>query len=312
MKEVDRKVELPEAGMFPERITLELTNSCNLRCVFCPRRVMAKHQGFLDTEFALRLIDEMADHKPVSVVPFFRGEPLLHPAWVEILASLKEKGLGPLQLTTNATLMDENAARKLVELEVDFVSFSMDTLDQGRYEAARRGANYQQVVANIMALIAMKKKMGSRYPEVQISAIDIPDYRQGMDDFVEFWRPQVDRVRIYIEHSQDGHPGSIAEPLPDFESRLPCRKVFTDMVLLWDGEVALCNHDWTREKGQRIGTVAESSIAEVWQSARYQEIRDLHRDGIMDDEPLCKHCDHWKMYYLPDGYLGRLYKREEV
>lgn len=304
------KSESFDAGKFAERITLELTNSCNLRCTFCPRHCMAKHQGFLDVELAKRLIDEMANYSPVSVVPFFRGEPLLHPGWPKLLAYMKKKGLGPLQLTTNATLMDEEAARKLIEIEVDFISFSMDTLDSSRYEAARRGANYSVVVANIMMLLAMKEKMGSRYPEVQISAIDIPEYRQGMDDFVAFWRSKVDRVRVYIEHSQDGHPGSIAEALPYFEKRLPCRKVFTDMVILWDGEVALCNHDWTREKGQQIGTVTESSIAEIWNSERYREIREMHHEGNLADEPLCEHCDHWKMYYLPEGYLGRLYKRE--
>lgn len=301
-----------ETCHFPERVTLELTNSCNLNCVFCPRRVMAKHLGFLDIDLAKRLIDEMAEHLPVSVVPFFRGEPLLHPNWDEILLYMKQRGLGPIQLTTNATLMDEEVAGKLIDIGVDFVSFSLDTLDVEKYENARQGANYSQVTENISRLLQMKSHVGKKYPEIQISAIDIPQYRDGMNDFVKFWQPKVDRVRIYIEHSQDGHPGSIAEPLPEFDKRLPCRKVFTDMVILWDGEVALCNHDWTREKGQRIGIVAENSIAEVWLSNRYQEIRTLHQNGSVDDEPLCKHCDHWKMYFLPDGYLGRLYQREEM
>ena len=61
MKIIESNREL-EAGGFPERITLELTNNCNLNCIFCPRRIMAKHQGFLNINLANRLNDDIADH----------------------------------------------------------------------------------------------------------------------------------------------------------------------------------------------------------------------------------------------------------
>jgi sulfatase maturation enzyme AslB (radical SAM superfamily) len=304
-------VNIPQHPHFPERITLELTNACNLSCVFCPRKVMSKHIGFLDVELAGKLIDEMADHLPVSVVPFFRGEPLLHPQWAEILDNLKQKGIGPIQITSNATLLDEKAAQQLIDMQVDFISFSLDTLNNEKYESARRGAKYRQVTENIDTLLSLKKKSNSRYPEIQVSAIDIPEYQADMDDFITFWETRVDRVRIYIEHSKDGHPGSISSSLPAFETRQPCHKVFTDMVVLWDGEVALCNHDWTRDKGPQIGNVSFGSIEAVWQSERYRSIRAMHLKSDVTEETLCQHCDHWKMYYLPEGYLGKLYARPQ-
>ncbi len=309
MKLNKQNLEFDE-GAFPERITLELTNSCNLNCVFCPRRLMAKRRGFLGINLAKKLIDESAGHLPVSIVPFFRGEPLLHPKWEKILSYIKKRGVGPIQLTTNATLLDYHAAHLLIDLEIDFISFSLDTLDAIKYEKARRGAKYANVINNIMTLIELKKSSGSKFPEIQISAIDIPEYSAEMDNFVQYWLPKVDRVRVYIEHSRDGHPGSIAQNLPEFDKRLPCRKVFTDMVVLWDGEIALCNHDWTREKDQQIGNVSNQSIASIWQSERYSNIRERHKAGNVGKESLCEHCDHWKMYYLPEGYLGRLYKKD--
>ena len=272
---------------------------------------MAKHMGFLDVALAERLLEEMTENAPLSVVPFFRGEPLLHPKWYDILFSIKKRGLGPIQLTTNATLMGEEEAQRLIDLEIDFISFSLDTLDSQKYERARKGADYRKVITNIERLIRLKEKTQSKFPEIQVSAIDTQDYREGIDSFVQYWQQRVDRVRIYIEHSQDGHPGSIAHQLPEFDKRLPCKKVFTDMVILWDGEVALCNHDWTREKNNRIGNVVESSISTVWKSERYEKIRLMHRQGDVSAEPLCEHCDHWKMYYIPEGFLGKLYCRED-
>ena len=294
-------------GRFPKRITLELTNRCNMSCTFCPRRIMKGHEGFLDTQLAKRLIDEIAENLPVALVPFFRGESLLHPEWLNILSYAKHKGLGPIQLATNATLMDQIAAEAILDLGLDFISFSMDTSDPDIYHRTRRGANYQEVVKNILFLLELKERRGLNLPETQVSAVETPAHRPGMAAFIAFWKPKVDRVRIYIEHSRDGHAGSIAEPLPDFDTRLPCRKVFTDMVIYWDGEVATCNHDWARDASHRIGNVKDKGIAAVWQSDRYQAIREAHKKGELSGEPPCDFCDHWKMHYLPEGYLGTIY-----
>jgi len=304
-------VRPPEAGGFPRRITLELTNRCNLNCTFCPRRLMEKHQGFLETSLAKELMDEISQNLPVALVPFFRGETLLHPDWVEILTYAKKRGIGPIQFTTNATLMNNEATEAILDLELDFISFSMDTLDPSIYNQTRRGSNYQQVLKNVLNFIEKKETRGQGLPEVQISCVDTPLHRPGLEAFVEFWRPKVDRVRIYVEHSQDGHPGSIAEPLPGFDRRLPCFKVFTDMVIYWDGEVAVCNHDWTRGEGHRIGNVKDGGIASIWNGKRYNDLRESHKSGELDLEPLCHFCDHWKMYYLTEGYLGKVYKRSQ-
>lgn len=306
-----RDVPVPIAGQFPERITLELTNKCNLNCTFCPRRLMEKHLGFMDTHLAKTLLNEMAGNLPVTLVPFFRGESLLHPDWIEIIHYAKQKGIGPIQLTTNATLMNRKAAKAMIDLELDFISFSIDTLDPEIYEKTRRGANYQVVTKNILQLLDLREKKGLGRPEVQVSAVETREHRQGMDAFVSFWASRADRVRVYLEHSQDGQPGSIAEPLPHFHDRRPCHKVFTDMVICWDGEVAICNHDWIRDPTHRLGNVKEQGIASLWQSPRYQAIRRAHERGTSGEVPLCDACDHWKMYYLPEGLLGRVYSESK-
>jgi MoaA/NifB/PqqE/SkfB family radical SAM enzyme len=301
-------VKIPEAGQFPGRITLELTNHCNLNCTFCPRKLMEKHQGYMDTGLAKRLIDEMAEYLPVSLVPFFRGESLLHPDWAEILEYAKSRGVGPIQLTSNGMRLGQEASRKILDLEIDFISFSLDTVDPEIYEQTRRGSQYEKVVQNILQFVELKQQKEGGLPQVQVSSVATELHRPGMEDFVAFWRPLVDRVRVYIEHSQDGHPGSIAEFLPPFPRRLPCWKPYTDMIVYWDGQVALCNHDWTRNTAQALGNVAQQSIAKVWNSPAYENVREVHRLGDVSSLPPCDHCDHWKMFYLEPGYLGELHE----
>ncbi len=304
--------DLPDCGEFPQRITLELTNKCNLSCTFCPRRLMDKYLGFMDVKLAKKLINEIADNLPVTLVPFFRGESLLHPEWKDILEYAKKKGLGPLQLTTNATLLNKNAANTIIDLEIDFISFSMDTTDPQIYEQTRCGAKYNKTIKNILGFLELKEKRKTKKPEVQVSAVETPLHKPGIEKFVKYWHPKADRVRIYTEHSRDNKSGSISAALPGFKHRMPCHNIYTDLIIYWDGEVALCNHDWTRDKAKKsLGNVTKNSISKIWQSEHYNNLRCIHKTGNVENISPCNHCDHWKMYYIPEGYLGRTYKKAE-
>jgi MoaA/NifB/PqqE/SkfB family radical SAM enzyme len=296
-----------DAGDFPGRITLELTNRCNLNCTFCPRRYMEKERGFMDTALAMRLLDEMAEHSPVAVVPFFRGESLLHPEWFDILCHSQKASVGEIQFTTNASLLTPENAEKILDLELSFISFSLDTVDETLYNASRRGANYGQTLKNVLNFLERRDARGVK-TRVQVSAVETPEHQPGMDAFVEFWRDRADRVRVYVEHSADGQPGSIDQPMQEFDNRLPCHKVFTDMVVYWNGQVACCNHDWTRQvNGTPLGDVSKDGMAKVWQGDAYRALRQAHASGVLDGVAPCNGCDHWKMYYTKAGFLGRTY-----
>jgi len=297
---------------FPLRITLELTNRCNISCIFCPRHEMGDHLGMMDTDLALRLIDEMAEHLPVTLVPFFRGESLLHPKWWTIIKYAHQKGVGPIQFTTNGTLLDAENARRLLDCGVDFISFSLDTMDSSLYESSRRGANFDTTMANILAFLDMHAKENNPMT-IQVSAVETEEHKAGMDDFVAFWQPRVDRVRVYAEHSSDGRPGSMHEQIDGVSTRLACKKLEEDMVILWNGDVAICNHDWQRQRyGEVFASVAQTSIAEAWNGAGYQRLRAAHKNGVLTGINPCNDCEQWKAFYLPEHLIGRVYTREQT
>mgnify|MGYP000583689921 CR=1 FL=1 len=112
-------------------------------------------------------------------------------------------------------------------------------------------------------------------------------------------------VKVYEEHSKNGEFGKLN--IKKIPSRKPCAKPLTDTVIYWDGKVALCNHDWARE--YPLGDVNSQSIREIWQGEKYHAVRLMHFKGKWDDEPTCKNCDHWQMYYTEKGIIGELYER---
>lgn len=294
---------------FPQRITLELTNRCNIACTFCPRHEMGDFLGTMDTKLACRLIDEMAEHLPITLVPFFRGESLLHPDWTAIISYAQKKGIGPIQFATNGTLLDDNNARRLLDCGIDYISFSLDTHNPILYESSRRGASFQKVQENILHFLGLHEATNSTIT-VQISAVETDIHKAGMDDFVAYWQPKVDRVRVYAEHSADGKPGSMQEHIDLVNFRQPCKKVEEDMMILWNGDIAICNHDWQRQKKHDVfANVATGNIAEAWNCAAYQALRSAHQAARLEGFHPCQDCEQWKAFYLPEHLIGRLYTR---
>lgn len=87
------------------RCYLEITNVCNLNCVFCPKTTRPKHTMTMEQFDTLttRLMGE------VKFLYFhLMGEPFLHPLLPQFVLMAREKGFVPV-ITTNGTLMTQRA-----------------------------------------------------------------------------------------------------------------------------------------------------------------------------------------------------------
>lgn len=223
------------------------------------------------------------------------------------MAYARELDFGEIQFTTNASLLDEENAHRILDLELPFISFSLDTVDEALYNSSRRGADFETTTRNVLEFLELAAKRGSA-TEVQVSAVETEAHKPGMQAFVDFWQPKVNRVRVYTEHSSDGNPGSLTEELPDFEARKPCFKPFNDMIVYWNGQVAVCNHDWTRMvNGTPLGDLNKDTIHTVWHSDAYTNLRRQHMEAALEGVRPCEKCDHWKMYYMSSGAIGKTY-----
>lgn len=83
------------------RCYLEMTNVCNLSCVFCPKTTRAKHTMTLE-EFDI-LTTRLAG-KVKFLYLHLMGEPFIHPLLPQFLLMARNKGFIPV-LTTNGTLL---------------------------------------------------------------------------------------------------------------------------------------------------------------------------------------------------------------
>lgn len=297
---------------FPNRVTIELTNDCNVSCTFCNRQKITMNIGYMNENLFYKIIDEMAEHLPIKMVPFFRGEPLLHPRIVDFIKYAKRKGIGPIQMASNALLLDEKMQDSLIESGIDYISFSLDTLDNKLYKCSRLGGDLDISANNVKSMglkCKKRKKEGLFAPTLQVSTINLNEYILGQKAFIDEWMRYVDIVRVYEEHDEKGRlvNSEIQKKLDVFSERMPCRKVFTDMLIYWDGQLALCNYDWNENR--KIGNVSQMSLQEAWNSELYEKIRCMHLNKTFD-ESICKECHHWKIDYVKNGFLGQIYSKE--
>lgn len=295
---------------FPNRITVELTNQCNVSCTFCPRQVVPMEIGYMDLDLYRKIIDEASKHLPVKLVLFFRGESLLHPHFFECLKYAKQRGIGPIQFASNAYALDDLAADKILEYGIDFISFSLDTLNPEIYKKTRKHGDLNTSVEHVINLsnkCQKRKKYGLPTPTLQVSTIELDDYIGEQENFIEFWKQYVNIVRVYYEHDENGkfRNSDIWQELPKIAGRQPCRKIFTDLLIYWNGDLALCNYDW---RGALPLNINKMSIYNAWHSEYYQRIREMHNEDSIDPKLICKECEHWRIDYMPEGFLGKMYK----
>ena len=298
---------------FPNRITVELTNDCNVSCTFCNRQKAKMDIGYMSEELFYKIIDEAAEHLPVKLVPFFRGEPLMHPHIIEFVKYAKQKGIGPIQMASNALLLNDKMQDDLIESGIDYISFSLDTTDPEIYKCSRLSGDLNISAKNVESMgrkCKERRAKGLPAPILQVSTIELAEYKVTQKEFVEKWKQYVDVVRIYEQHDEKGQlvDPEVRKRLDVFDSRKPCRKIFTDMIIYWNGRLALCNYDWDEKR--EFGDVSKISLQEAWDSVNYEKIREMHLCNTIDDS-ICKDCHHWKIDYVENGFLGKAFKSND-
>lgn len=259
----------------PRRVTIELTNDCQLKCPWCPRNRMEYPVGYMSEELFIRIVDQLQFH--TVIVPFFRGESLLHPKFEDLMWEIRLRRFKDVQLATNGLLLDYYKAGAIYDV-CSFVSITLT-----RYWIPVVGVKPEPIVRFLQ---------GARFHDIETQVSIVRTAGNAGNDW-ELWREQwlryAQRARIYEEHSRHGIGSVDKHPLSG--SRHRCARMLENMVIYWDGKVGLCNHDWNNLT--RLGNVNDHTIEEIWNGSRYQRVRELNEKCVFDNLPSCRDCDQW-------------------
>ena len=284
----------------PDRMYLESTNACNLRCVMCPTGLglVKRPKGFMDYTLFTQIIDEMAPHVKTTTLHIW-GEPLLHPRIYDMMAYCNSHGLRS-EISTNATLLDEESARKILDAGLGAIYLCLDGTTQETYERVRRRGDFEQTRENILRFAEMKSERGQG-PRVSVQIIDIKPTSVEIEQFKHDWSvPGVDRVHVKAFDSWGSQVEQINELRTDASSRtvLPekryhCPNLWYHVHIYWDGTLVCCDRDFNAL--YPLGNVKDGVI-KAWNGARMVELRRKHLQGRLDDVPSCGNCVEWSWW----------------
>ena len=270
----------------PLALTIESTTKCNLSCPMCVREKYHTPPRNMEFSTFRKIIDEARDFLEFAV-PYGTGEPLLNPEIYDMIAYCRRHGV-PTGISTNGTVLSEQASRRLIEAGLDYIIFAFDGATRETYEKYRRGANFDEVRNNILGFLRVKKEMRSKiFCIVQMVALK-ENQGEGAA-LVRLWDVEgIDDVRIkkdevYIEGS--AIPGSNANRPP---LRHPCYLLWRGpMFIQYDGTVFPCCYMYPHTA---IGNITHNSLAEIWNSEGMMRLREAHVRRDLRQYTLCQNC----------------------
>lgn len=144
------------------KLYIEPTTACNLDCAMCVRRAWDEPVGQMHTVTFAHLMAQLADFpSPPTVHLSGYGEPMSHADFPELVRLAKATG-AEVEMTTNGMLLDEENARMLVELGVDRVNVSIDSVSPEQFGEIRVDGSLPDVIANVERLHRLVLRYGGR------------------------------------------------------------------------------------------------------------------------------------------------------
>jgi len=144
----------------PQRLVLELTNACNLKCIMCGR----DEANFSLTTFDINILKNLAPilNEVEEVTLFGWGEPTLHPQFEEILEFL-DKYPVKKYFVTNGMRLDK-IKNALFKYHVDIMAISLDGARAETNNAIRVNSDLDFIVKELKDIVRIKKENNLTYP----------------------------------------------------------------------------------------------------------------------------------------------------
>lgn len=280
---------------FPIVLAIEPSSKCNLRCKMCFQssdtfKNSNQNNSIMSMDLYNKIMSELDENNLYSIVFASRGEPLLNPNISEMIKIAKEKNVLDIKLNTNAVLLNEKLARKLLQSGLDLIVFSIDSIIPEHYKAIR-GVDLNIVLKNINNFLKIKKE---EFPnsklKTRVSMVITNKYKENLDDEVikakEYWLSKVDELAIKSENDFI----HIYDNQEYLENQLNVCNLLWERLYIWsNGDVNPCDIDHLSTL--KLGNLNEgNTIKEIWNSKRMNNLREDHLKNRNNMKCVCKNC----------------------
>ena len=268
------------------KVYLEISNLCNLRCAFCPGTKRAPHR-MTEEEFSALL----PKIRPFSDYLYFHlmGEPLCHPLLSRFLELAGQAGFKVI-LTTNGTLLP-----KMQEVLLNAPALHKVNISLHAFEANDLAVPFSEYLRGCFAF--GKAAEGKCIVSYRLWNGGGADELNGqiLDTMAEYFpRPWAEERRgprlgqkIYLEYGDKFDWPDLSAA--DNGERVFCYGLRDQIGVLCDGTVVPCCLD--HEGDLALGSLHETTMEEILETPRAKAIYEGFQKGKAAEE-LCRKCGY--------------------
>lgn len=264
---------------------VELTNRCPYTCQMCPRTTsMTRALGNMPLSLFESIVEQISDHQSYTALHHF-GESLLHPHIDEAVRIGRKHGV-LTGLSCNPPTLTPSLSGRLLDARLANMVLSLDSLDADVYRSIRgHAARVDKADAHVRELVKARDA-GDHETWITLQMISMDANQAEVDGFLSYCQDVgVDRgvvVRLGRWDFDDSYVDQLGEAdAPGYSA--PCVLPQTSVVVLWDGRVVPCCHDY--EGHVVIGDLREQTMAEVWESEAARTFQ-----ARSEETALCQQC----------------------
>ena len=275
-----------------DRCYIEITNTCNLNCHFCPKHTREKRQ--LGAE-EFNLLTDKIKGKVCFLYFHLMGEPLLHPLLPQFITTAREKGFKTV-LTSNGTLL--HRAMELLDTLPHKIQLSLHS-----HESNAKGelSDYMKEVMTFSTQAAAKGtcivlrlwNQGGRDKENE-------EVMRLIEKFVpKPWKERPDGYRLctnlYLEFDRKFEWPNFENDIKnskneeeDKKREVFCKALIKQIGILADGTLVPCCLDHNGDVA--LGNLLHQSLEEILSSERAQAMIEGFKHHTAS-EALCENCE---------------------
>ncbi len=286
----------------PECLNIEVNNTCNQKCVFCPYHGLYTPReiepAVLEIEFVKKIMNQAAQigvgRKEIGF--YLAGEPLLYNGMSDVIAYAKELGFGYIFMTTNGALATPERINPIIDAGLDSIRFSINAANSEVYNEIHGRDNFDVVVSNIKAMNNYIR-FNSIKVATSISCVITKKTLGIMHDMRDIFGEYVDDIMfipVMLERLSNMKEAKEKYEVIDdsdvvFNPDFICPLLFNTMYINALGRVVPCCNaydDNTYFADLRIN----DSLIEAWESEGYIKYRSIFLEGKSDKGTICKNC----------------------
>lgn len=282
----------------PQKVFVEITGACNLRCPLCPRTYSNNKRGNMSKEvFEKVIIDITRDYPDLKLLGFHMFGEITMRNDFDVFVSWARQKLSNTHfgISTTVSLEKKEVVAKLLLPGFDSIGIWPDGFSNDSYAKIRTGGSFTTVRDNIRFLLEERDRLKKFDVAVHVGIIKNMVNQDSTDKFYESFQfvekfKNASLVTVdSIDWAGQVPAENVLHAAKDYILKIPkpCSIPFEMLAVSATGDVTLCCIDMNLEL--KIGNImSDGSISQIWASERAEAIRSSMKR--LSPPVLCKKC----------------------